>query len=92
MPEAVFYSYSYPEPAGFRDAVIGPAAASYNADLGEFVLPYEAVRTSASPDESILEFAQSAYEAAAECAKWDRKELERDSGSIKEHQKNAEIV
>lgn len=74
--DAMFYSYDYPEPAGYRDFPIAPAAASFNADYGEFVLPYEAMRTSADPDAALLEFLQSTYEAAAACGGWDRAALE----------------
>jgi hypothetical protein len=76
-PEPVFYSYAYPEPPGFRSAPIEPAAARFDAGLGEFVLPYEAVRTSADPDGTLLAFLQSTYLAAAERAAWDRAALER---------------
>jgi hypothetical protein len=72
-----FYSYAYPEPEGFRDAPVRPAAAFYSSDLREFVLPYDAVRESPTPDEMLLEFLQSTYEAAANLAKWDRAGLER---------------
>jgi uncharacterized protein DUF5996 len=72
----VFYSYAYPEPAGFAQALVAPAAASYNQDLREFILPYDAVRQSASPDETLLAFLQSTYEAAAGLAGWDRRALE----------------
>jgi len=75
--EGVFYSYAYPEPPGFRGATVTPAAASYDADLGEFVLPYEVVRTAADPDGVLLGFLQSTYEAAADNADWDRATLER---------------
>jgi len=75
MPEPIFYSYAYPEPPGFSSAEIQPAAASYNPQLKEFVLPYEAVRTAADPDEVLLQFAQSAYDAAASLGKWDREAL-----------------
>jgi hypothetical protein len=73
----VFYSYAYPEPAGFAAARVGPAGAGYNPDLREFILPYDVVRRSPSPDETLLEFLQSTYEAAADLAKWDRALLER---------------
>src|SRR6266446_6387974 len=63
MPMAIFYSYAYPEPAGFPEAKVKPGAASYNAQFHEFVLPYDAVRTSKSPDDAILYFAQSTYDA-----------------------------
>jgi len=75
--EGLFYSYTYPEPAGFRDAAVGPVAASYRDDLGEFVLPYEVVRTAARPDDVLTEFLQTTYEAAADAAHWDRAALER---------------
>jgi hypothetical protein len=74
--EAMFYSYAYPEPGGFREYKIEPAAAQYSETFGEFVLPYEAMRTSPDPDAALLEFLQSTYEAAAVCAKWDRAALE----------------
>jgi hypothetical protein len=75
-PMPIFYSYAYPEPAGFADAKIQPAAASYQPKLHEFILPYDAVRTAESPDELLLEFAQSAYDAASKLAGWDRAALE----------------
>ena len=59
MPQAIFYSYAYPEPKGFGEAKVKPAAAAYNSQLKEFVLPYDAVRTAKSPDETLLDFAQS---------------------------------
>jgi hypothetical protein len=71
-----FYSYAYPEPAGFRTAPVRPDAAFFSEAVGEFVLPYDAVRTAAQPDQALLEFLQSTYEAAANCAKWDRDALE----------------
>ena len=71
-----FYSYAYTEPKGFRTAKVKPAAASFNGDLGEFLLPYEAVRTADDPDRALLDFLQSTYEAAAMAAKWDRDMLE----------------
>jgi hypothetical protein len=77
MPEAVFYSYVYPTPAGFADAPVHPAAAYYHQQMGEFVLPYEAVRNASDPEAAILDFLQSTYEAAANTAGWDRKALER---------------
>ncbi len=75
--EGIYYSYAYPEPAGFRDRTVAPDAARYDTDLGEFILPYEAVRTSNDPDRLLLEFLQTTYEAAAESADWDRARLER---------------
>jgi hypothetical protein len=77
FPEAAFYAYAYPEPAGFRNAKIRPAAARYDASLGEFVLPYAAVRASADPWGDIQAFLESTYVAAADLAKWDRAALER---------------
>ena len=77
MPEPVFYSYAYPEPKGFAGVKVKPAAAYYTDKLREFILPYEAVRTSNSPDEMLLQFMQSTYEAAASLAEWDRSALER---------------
>jgi len=75
----LFYAYAYPEPAGFAEAPIAPAAAHYDKALGEFVLPYEAVRTAADPDATLLAFLQSTYEAAADNAHWPRAQLERQS-------------
>ena len=72
MPEAVFYSYAYPEPPGFASAKVEPAGASYNPQLREFVLPYETVRTADDPDAALLHFAQSTYDAASTLGKWDR--------------------
>ncbi|GHJ37456.1 DUF5996 family protein [Streptomyces sp. TS71-3] len=74
--EGSFYSYVYPEPAGFARHPVAPAAASYSADAGEFLLPYEAVRTADDPDRTLLDFLQSSYEAAADHARWDRAALE----------------
>ena len=74
--EAVFYSYAYPEPAGFRGAAVSPAQARYDPGLGEFLLPYEAVRTAADPDGALLSFLNSTYAAAADAAGWDRAALE----------------
>jgi hypothetical protein len=71
-----FYCYAYPEPAGFRDAKARPDAAFFSEALGEFVLPYDAVRTAGDPDRALLDFLQSTYEAAANAAKWDRNALE----------------
>jgi hypothetical protein len=71
-----FYCYAYPEPAGFRAAKVKPDAAFFSEALGEFILPYDAVRAAADPDKALLEFLQSTYEAAANSAKWDRDALE----------------
>jgi hypothetical protein len=75
-----FYCYAYPEPPGFRAAKLRPAAAFFSEALGEFILPYDAVRTAADPDKALLDFLQSTYEAAAIAAKWDRAALECDPG------------
>jgi hypothetical protein len=77
VPEAVFYSYAYPEPPGFPQAAVRPSQAYWHVDLREFLLPYTAVRESASPDATLLEFLQSTYDAAADLAHWDRAALER---------------
>ena len=74
--QAMFYSYAYPEPPGYAQTIIAPTQASFSAPLGEFVLPYEAMRRSADPDGALLEFLQSTYEAAANCGNWDRSALE----------------
>src|SRR5947207_8293672 len=71
-----FYSYAYPEPAGFRTTKVKPAAAFFNGDLSEFILPYDAVRTARDPERALLDFLQSTYEAAAIAANWDRDALE----------------
>ncbi len=73
----MYYSYSYPEPQGFKDAHVEPEGAYYEKNMGEFILPYETVRTSKSPDQALLAFLQSTYEAAAREAKWERNMLER---------------
>jgi hypothetical protein len=77
VADAAFYAYAAPEPAGFKTAPIRPPAASYDSDLGEFLLLYEDVRTASSPRETLLEFLQSAYDAGANLAAWDRAALER---------------
>jgi Family of unknown function (DUF5996) len=75
-PTPVFYSYAYPEPPGFGAAKIQPDAAFYETKLREFILPYDAVRTAETPDQVLLDFAQSAYDAASNLGKWDRAALE----------------
>jgi hypothetical protein len=75
--DASFYAYTKPEPAGFKSATVRPAAARYDATLGEFLLPYEAVRTSANPEEALMQFLESTYTAGADLAGWNRGELER---------------
>src|SRR5207248_6596856 len=71
VEDPAFYSYAYPEPPGFRQASVHPAAAFFSEGLGEFLLPYDAVRTAPDPDEALLAFLQSTYEAAADAAHWD---------------------
>jgi hypothetical protein len=75
-----FYSYAYPAPEGFAAAKVKPKEAFFSKELGEFILPYDAVRTARDPQAALLEFLQSTYEAAADLAKWDRKALECDLG------------
>jgi Family of unknown function (DUF5996) len=77
VAEPAYYAYMSPEPAGFAEAGVKPAAASYRRELGEFILPYEAVRSDTDPEAALLAFAQSAYEAGATLAGWDRAALER---------------
>jgi hypothetical protein len=77
VQEAAFYAYAAPEPPGFRAATVRPAAASYHADPGEFILPYEAIRRSSSPAAELTAFLDSTYAAGAELAGWSRRELER---------------
>ena len=88
-PTPLFYSYAYPEPPGFGQAKIAPAAASYLPKLREFILPYDAVREADSPDDVILEFAQSAYDAASTLAKWDRAALEEKKPSLHSAQRHS---
>jgi hypothetical protein len=72
-----YYSYAYPEPADFANARVRPAEAFYSQDLKEFILPYDAVRKASDPDAMLLAFLQSTYEAAADLARWNRAELEK---------------
>jgi hypothetical protein len=74
--EAAFYAYAVPEPPGLKDAPVLPEAAYYHRDMGEFVLPYEAVRSAASPERAIADFVDSTYAKAATLAGWDRAALE----------------
>jgi hypothetical protein len=77
VQEPAYYSYMAPEPPGLAKRRIRPAAAVYRQKVGEFILPYEAVRTATDPEATLIEFAQSTYEAGATLAKWDRAALER---------------
>ena len=75
--EPAFYAYAYPEPAGFAEHPVGSGGARYDSSLREFILPCEAVRNAAAPDDLLLEFLQSTYEAAADLGRWDRGLLDR---------------
>lgn len=75
--EPAFYAYAVPEPQGLKQARVAPPQAYYHKDLGEFILPYEAVRTAVEPDATLLSFIQSTYAQAATLAGWDRERLER---------------
>ncbi len=74
--EGAFYAYAYPEPPGYANAAVSPAAAHYDSSSGEFLLPYDAVATAANPDHALTEFLQSTYNAAADLGGWDRAALE----------------
>src|SRR5216110_165958 len=86
VPMPIFYSYAYPEPSGFAQAKVRPDAASYNPQLHEFILPYDAVRTDDSPDDVLLDFAQSTYDAASVLGKWDRDALTEAKPSLRSAQ------
>jgi Family of unknown function (DUF5996) len=77
MAGPAFYSYTSPEPQGFREARVRPEGAGYDAGLGEFLLNYDVVRGSARPSAALLEFCESTYEAGAGLGGWDRASLER---------------
>jgi hypothetical protein len=77
---AAFYSYAYPAPEGFASAAVRPAQAFFSQELGEFLLPYEAVRTAPDPERTLMEFLQTTYNAAADLGRWDRAMLECPSG------------
>ncbi|MEJ2070074.1 MAG: DUF5996 family protein [Syntrophobacterales bacterium] len=77
LGEPAFYAYAYPEPEGFKEYPVQPRGAYYYKELGEFILPSDVVRTSPTPDETLLAFLQTTYEAAANLGKWDRASLER---------------
>ena len=79
-PDPIFYAYAYPTPDGFSEAAVEPEAAFWLDDLGEFAVPYEAIRTSRSPDDGALAFFESAHRAAAELLDWDRDALEWEPG------------
>ncbi|MGP1386206.1 MAG: DUF5996 family protein [Thainema sp.] len=71
-----FYSYAYPTPEGFKDAAVQPEAAFFHDGMGEFILPYDAVRTAPDPDRALLSFLQSTYDAAASLADWNKAALQ----------------
>jgi hypothetical protein len=75
--DAAFYAYAAPEPAGFSSAAVSPGTAFYSTDLKEFLLPYEAVRSAASPEKELMSFLETTYESGATLAGWDRAALER---------------
>jgi hypothetical protein len=75
--EPAFYAYAYPEPPGCSQAAIRPAEGSYHPALREWILPYDAVRRSSSPDALVQDFLESTYEVAARLGGWDRPALER---------------
>ena len=74
--DAFFYSYAYPQPPGYEQYTIAPASGRFDAQFGEFVLSYEEMRLSRDPEGTLIQFLQTTYEAAANCANWDRKSLE----------------
>jgi hypothetical protein len=80
FPQAAFYSYAYPQPAGFAERSV-TAGTEYNRTLGEFILPYDTVRNAADPEHTLLDFLSSTYAAAADSAKWDRDGLECSMGA-----------
>jgi hypothetical protein len=82
LPSAdpIFYAYAYPTPDGFKDRPVSPEAAFWLEQLGEFALPYEAVRGASDPDAALMSFLQSTYEASADLLAWDRAALERPAG------------
>ena len=82
FPHAAFYAYCYPTPAGFSEQPVKPAEAFYSKEMGEFFLLYDAVRSSADPEETLMHFLQSTYKAAAETGNWNRAELECDLSSF----------
>ena len=75
---AAFYSYAYPVPDGFGSRPVAPAGAFFHRELGEFLLPYEAVRRAPDPDAALTALPQSTYEAAADAGRWDRQAMERE--------------
>ncbi len=85
MPNPIFYSYAYPEPAGFAQASVRPSPATYDTQLHEFILPYEVMRTAESPEDALLQFAQGTYDAASLLGKWDRAAFEEKKPALLSH-------
>lgn len=77
VAEPAFYAYAYPEPAGYAQWPVAVQGATYNTDVHEFVLPYDAVRRADDPDRMLLEFFEGTYEAASQLGGWNRDTLER---------------
>jgi len=84
VTEPAFYAYAAPEPAGFKDARVGPAAAFYSTDFNEFILKYDDVRRAVSPRDALLQFLQTTYDAGAALGNWNRAELERSAARASE--------
>jgi hypothetical protein len=82
IKDAIYYSYTVPEPTGLRDAAIRPAEARFDTEMAEFVMKYDVVRQSPQPRETLMEFMQSTYEAGANRAGWDRAALERSGARV----------
>jgi hypothetical protein len=82
VTDAAFYSYAYPAPDGFGKARVRPGQAYFSKELGEFILPYDAMRTAPDPDAALMEFLQSTYDAAADLGHWDRAALECACGEV----------
>ena len=87
-PEPIFYSYAYPTPPGFAKQPVGPDAAVWVEELGEWVLPYEAVRTAPDPDAALLTFLEDTYAAAADTAGWDRAALDWSGDGVPEDRRD----
>lgn len=83
--EGAFYAYAYPEPDGFADFPVGPDGAFYSQENGQFLLPYEAVRTAPDPDAALMTFLHTTYDAAAERGAWDRAALEQEPSRWDHH-------
>jgi hypothetical protein len=91
FPQAALYAYAVPEPEGFKQARVAPEAAIYHQELGEFLLPYDAVRSALDPERAILEFMNTTYDEAARLGGWDRAALEvPDPSSRSPHSAKAE--